>query len=247
MGRAGSVGVPGKNVRQVAGRPLVSYPLRAAMDAEMVDRVYVTTDCPQIKAIADDAGAHVIDRPDYLSGPEAQMSDAIVHALEQMPLHPDILVTMHANCGIHNDGLVDDCISALMTDNYLDSCVSVRFLDDCHPYRVKRVCEDGTLVPWVPVPDLVQNNRQEISERAVVLDGAARAIRVSRCLPPSMSAQPPFRYLGNRIGFVVNPGGLDVHTEDDIAATERWIESQSWARYRGRGVLSDDEVLAGWG
>ena len=52
LGREGSTGFPGKNVRPVLGRPLVTYPLRAALKATTVDRVYVSTDSPTIKRIA---------------------------------------------------------------------------------------------------------------------------------------------------------------------------------------------------
>jgi len=229
MGRAGSVSVAKKNVRHVAGHPLVTYPIRAASGAKSVDRVYVTTDCPEIKRIAKSWRVSIIDRPSHLSEADSEMSDAIVHALGEMSPAPDILVTMHANCGIHRDGLIDECVARLLGDSSLDSCVSAVDVGGMHPYRLKRVREDGTLTTWVDIPDAVQNNRQAIRDKAVVLDGAARAFRVARCLPPR--GQPPFRYLGQRIGFVENPGGLDVHTEADLFATERWLLSQLPAWY----------------
>jgi len=222
MGRAGSVGVPGKNIRMVAGRRLVSYPLEVATQAQLVDRVYVTTDCPVIANTADMYGATVIDRPTELSQSDSEMSDAIVHAYQFFAEKPDIVVTMHANCGIHRDGLVDECIQSLLDDPSLDSCVSARVIQDLHPYRLKRVKRDGTLSTWVDMPDDVSNNRQAVKQPAVALDGACRAWRPDRCLPPN--GQPPFRYLGHRIGWVENPGGFDVHSEADLEATQKHHE-----------------------
>lgn len=224
MGRAGSVSVAGKNIRTVAGHPLAHYPITAALAADRLDCVYVGTDCPVIAGLAAELGATVIPRPESLSGPDSEMSEVIVHAVQQMAPAPDVLVTMHANCGVHRPGLIDDCIKRLVDDPILDSCVSVRFVEDMHPYRLKRVRDDGTLTTWVDVPESTSNNRQQVADRAVVLDGAARAFRVSRCLPPN--GQPPFRYLGHRIGFEENPGGLDVHCEADLEQTERWLKAQ---------------------
>lgn len=228
MGRAGSQGVKGKNIREVAGKPLCYYPLRACQ-ASSIDRVFVSTDCPVIKMTAWEFGAEVIDRPKELSRADSEMSDVILHASRDISRKygiPEIWVTLHANCGIHKPGLIDECVAKLESDPALDSCVSARLVWDLHPYRLKRVNEHGLLVPWVKMPDDISNNRQQIRDRAVVLDGACRAFR-SRCL--DMRGQPPFRYLGDRIAWVENPDGLDVHCEDDIAKTEGWLIANNMA------------------
>lgn len=71
LGREGSIGFPGKNTHQVVGRPLMEYPLLAALNAKSVDTVYVSTDSPKIKEIARKDGAEIIDRPAYLCTKEA--------------------------------------------------------------------------------------------------------------------------------------------------------------------------------
>jgi CMP-N-acetylneuraminic acid synthetase len=48
IGRAGSKGLPGKNARALAGRPLVCHTIGAALAAATVDRVVVSTDCADI-------------------------------------------------------------------------------------------------------------------------------------------------------------------------------------------------------
>lgn len=227
MGRAGSESVNRKNIRLMLGHPLVWYPMQAAKHATCLNNVYVTTDCTEIKSVARECGIGIIHRPEHLSRPDSEMSDGVVHAAEELrrrhgPI--DVLVTMHANCATHRDGLIDECVATLERTVWLDSCVSARVVEDCHPYRLKRVHEDGTLGTWAKMPN-PSNNRQSIRERAVVLDGACRAIRVDRCLPPN--GQPPFPYLGNKIGWVENPGGLDVHCEADLDLTERWLRGQA--------------------
>jgi N-acylneuraminate cytidylyltransferase len=228
MGRAGSVGVPGKNVHPVHGLPLAAYPMKAAIAARRVDRIYVTTDCPEIKRWASWYGLRVIDRPEHLARPESEMSEGIVHAVDVIEQlegeRPAIMVSMLANCGTHAEGLIDRCIERLEADPAADSCVSGVFEYSLHPYRVKRV-RGRWLKNWVDVPEDVGNNRQLIADRAFVLDGAARAFRVDRCLPPL--GQPPFRYLGHQILYEENPGGFDVHSEDDLRRIERYIEGRA--------------------
>ena len=50
--RAGSKGIPNKNIRLVGGRPLVYYAIRNALDSEFVTNVVVTTDSPEVRIIA---------------------------------------------------------------------------------------------------------------------------------------------------------------------------------------------------
>ena len=82
LGRKGSTGMPGKNTRLVLGRPMVAYPLMAARESEHVDRIYVSTDDPEIAAIGREHGAEVIDRPPELCTPEALGEDAYKHGHE---------------------------------------------------------------------------------------------------------------------------------------------------------------------
>ena len=79
LGRDGSRGFPGKNTFPVLGRPLMAYPILAAKGTPQVARVYVSTDSPNIKKVAADYGARVIDRPAELCTPQALGEDAFAH------------------------------------------------------------------------------------------------------------------------------------------------------------------------
>ena len=80
--RGGSKGIPGKNLRPVAGAPLVAHAIRAARGAPSVDRVIVSTDADAIAAAARAAGAEVVRRPADISGDTASSESALLHALE---------------------------------------------------------------------------------------------------------------------------------------------------------------------
>lgn len=80
--RGGSQGLPGKNVARVGGVPLVARAVHAALAAERIARVVVTTDDDEIADVARGAGAEVVVRPAELAGATASSESAVLHALE---------------------------------------------------------------------------------------------------------------------------------------------------------------------
>ena len=75
LGRKGSIGFPGKNTFRVLGRPMASYPMRAAHQATLVDTGYLSTDDPELMALARTEGFEVIERPPELCTPAALGED----------------------------------------------------------------------------------------------------------------------------------------------------------------------------
>ena len=79
--RGGSKGIPGKNIRILAGKPLLAWTVEAAAGANCIDSVYVSTDDPEIAKAAETCGAEVIFRPVDISGDESPSEAALLHAL----------------------------------------------------------------------------------------------------------------------------------------------------------------------
>ncbi|QDZ14940.1 acylneuraminate cytidylyltransferase [Humibacter ginsenosidimutans] len=97
--RAGSVGVRGKNLREVGGVPLVARAVASALAAASIDRVIVSTDGDEIAAVAEDAGAEVVRRPAALSTGTASSESAVTHALDVLAARgqvPEVVVFMQA-------------------------------------------------------------------------------------------------------------------------------------------------------
>ncbi len=81
--RGGSKGVPGKNIKNLCGKPLIAYTIEAALKADKIDRVIVTTDDEDIARVAKEYGAEVpFMRPDYLASDTASAIDVYLHASE---------------------------------------------------------------------------------------------------------------------------------------------------------------------
>ena len=84
IGRAGSSGFPGKNVMPVMGRPLAAYSLLAARASQHVQRLYVSTDSPEIVEIGRQYGAEHIERPPELATRQALGEDAFAHGYREI-------------------------------------------------------------------------------------------------------------------------------------------------------------------
>lgn len=82
--RGGSKGIPRKNIRPLAGKPLLSWTVKAALDALGKGNVYVSTEDVEIAEIARRYGAQIIDRPLELASDAATSESVIVHALHAL-------------------------------------------------------------------------------------------------------------------------------------------------------------------
>jgi len=111
--RGGSKGVPGKNLRRVGGIPLIGRAVSAARNAAMIDRVVVSTDDPEIAAIAQEWGAEIVDRPAAIAGDTASSESALLHALDVLRargVETEILVFLQATSPFIDPADLDDAI-----------------------------------------------------------------------------------------------------------------------------------------
>ena len=87
--RGGSKGLPGKNIKNLCGKPLIAHTIGAALNASGIDRVVVTTDSEEIAEIAKQYGAEVpFLRPEELAGDTSSAVDVYLHAVDF--LHKEI-------------------------------------------------------------------------------------------------------------------------------------------------------------
>lgn len=83
LARGGSKRLPGKNIRLLAGKPLISWTIEVAKNVSGLCDILVSTDCAVIADVAKNAGALVPWlRPESLSGDTATSSDAAIHAVD---------------------------------------------------------------------------------------------------------------------------------------------------------------------
>ncbi len=119
--RGGSKGVPRKNVRRVGGVPLVARAIAAALAAEQVDRVVVSTDDDEIAAVAEEWGAQVVRRPARIAGDTASSESALLHALDVLArdgIDVGILAFLQATSPFIDPDALDDGIRLVSSGGY---------------------------------------------------------------------------------------------------------------------------------
>jgi N-acylneuraminate cytidylyltransferase len=117
--RGGSKGLPGKNIKEFGGIPLLAHGIRLANAMDRVERVYVSTDDAQIAAVATQYGAEVIDRPAALATDTASEWMAWRHAIEHVRsrgLDFDTFLSLPATSPLRNAQDIDNCLDALDAD-----------------------------------------------------------------------------------------------------------------------------------
>ena len=123
--RAGSKGLPKKNILPLAGVPLIAHTIEAALMAEHVGRVIVSTDGEDIAAAAREAGADVpFMRPQPLATDTATSESVLVHALQWLEENgdsPDIIVYLQPTEPFRSPGMIDSCVECLIRDPAVDS------------------------------------------------------------------------------------------------------------------------------
>jgi CMP-N-acetylneuraminic acid synthetase len=107
--RGGSKGVRRKNIRPVAGKPLLAWTIEAAQRARRLDRYIVSTEDPEVAEVARSLGAEVLERPAALATDEAPTIEVLRHVLERLPA--DIVVLLQATSPVRDDDLIDRCIA----------------------------------------------------------------------------------------------------------------------------------------
>lgn len=95
--RAGSKGIKNKNIQPLNGLPLITHSILAAMNAESIDQVYVTTDGDEIARVATMHGAIVVRQPPEISGDRVISETAILHLLSKIE-QPDTIVFLQCTC-----------------------------------------------------------------------------------------------------------------------------------------------------
>lgn len=128
--RGGSRGIPNKNIRDLAGKPLIVWTIHQSMRSKYVDETIVSTDDSKIKKIAVSAGASVIDRPREISGDTATTESALLHASEQLGDY-DYMLLMQCTSPLRYSHQIDEAIEQLFkekADSLLSGYINDRFL-----------------------------------------------------------------------------------------------------------------------
>lgn len=126
--RGGSKGIPNKNLKSFCGKPLIAWTIEQALSSEIVEKVYVSTDSPEIAKIAREFGAEVpFLRPADISTDESSTEEAIEHFYNWTlikDLKFDVLILLQATSPIRYPGSISAAVEKYQ-DSKFDSLVGV--------------------------------------------------------------------------------------------------------------------------
>lgn len=176
--RGGSKGVPGKNLRVLAGRPLLEYTARAARESRVLDRVILSTDSPEIADAGRRAGLEVpFMRPEALARDDTPMLPVVQHAMDALAAGgwvADVIVLLQPTSPLRRPHHIRDAVELLRRTG-ADSVVSVVELPrHLSPDYVMRIDGD-VLRPFVPEGERV--TRRQDARPAYSRDGTVYAFR----------------------------------------------------------------------
>jgi CMP-N-acetylneuraminic acid synthetase len=179
--RAGSKGVPGKNTRALAGKPLLHYSCRCALESDQVTRTIVSTDCEQIAATARSGGAETpFLRPPELARDDSPTHDVIVHTLQWLECHegaiPDVVVLLQPTAPLRHSSDVDAALERLLASD-ADSVVSVCPVEAHFHPEWQFTVQGDTLQTYSGIPVGNIPPRRQLLEPTYVRNGAIYAFR----------------------------------------------------------------------
>lgn len=171
--RGGSKEVPGKNIRDAGGKPLIAWTIEAARGSRRIDRAVFSSDDAKIIAVARAHGADVpFVREARLADDRAAMQDVVLDAVERCPGYDWVVLlqpTSPLRTAADIDGAIDRCVQM-----NAPSCVTVCAAQES-PYWMYRMGGSGRLDPLMG-PDS-PGNRQELPN-VYILNGAVYVARV---------------------------------------------------------------------
>lgn len=180
--RGGSKGLPGKNLRLLDGRPLVAWPVSAALGAASVDRVIISTDDVAIAEAALTAGADVpFLRPAHLANDTASSMDVVLHALDTLATQGheyEYVILMEPTSPLTESSDVEDALSRLRAAGAAaDAIVGICRVESTHPEYDVRRDPNGLISPYA-APDFKSLRRRQEIEELYFLEGSLYISRV---------------------------------------------------------------------
>ncbi len=220
--RGGSKGIPRKNIRPFGGFPLIAYSIAAALQAELVTRVIVSTDDLEIAEVAHQYGAETpFMRPAELAADRTTDLPVFQHALSWLEKHeayrPDLVLHLHCTSPVRPRGCLDQAIRQMIEHPEADCTRSVEEPLQS-PYKMWHIDKGtGQMKPLLKLKGVKEpyNTPRQLLPPAYLQTGHVNAIR------------PGVIRAGSMTGKVILPIIIDSRYDVDIDTVADW-EHGEW-------------------
>jgi CMP-N-acetylneuraminic acid synthetase len=179
LARGGSKSVPRKNIKPIAGIPLIGYTISEALKSSLITRYIVSTDDEEIRQVAIECGADApFLRPNEFSTDEASSVSAMQHAVDwverQEGVKYDYIVELMCTNPMKSVEDIDASIEKLISTQ-ADSVIAVHQLEDHHPARIKKIVDDK-IVDFC-ITEIPESRRQDLKPEAYIRSGSIYALK----------------------------------------------------------------------
>jgi CMP-N,N'-diacetyllegionaminic acid synthase len=223
--RIGSKSVPKKNIRVVAGKPLIAHSIKHALDSKLIDRAIVSTDSQEIADIALSYGAEVpFLRPSNLSEDLSLDIGFHRHAIdwlkENESYSPDFVMNLRPTTPLRDPQILDEAINLFSKHPEIDSMISVR-LSEAIPYKMWKQDEDGLISPVFQHFETYKepyNLPRQLLPKTFIHDGYFDITRIETILNLNSVT-------GSKVmPFIVTGGQIDIDYESDMDKAEKLLK-----------------------
>lgn len=158
--RGGSKGLPGKNIKDLGGKPLIAHAIECGLDSTLVTKTILSTDDNDIADIAKGYNVEVLKRPDHLADDQSNVVDTVLHVVNEYNQNFDIIILLQPTSPLRTSKDLDNIIKLLMDNDEIDGIISVVPMDDVHPARMYKLMNDTELIPLLEAEETLR--RQDI-------------------------------------------------------------------------------------
>ena len=206
--RGGSKGIPGKNIKDLYGQPLISYTIQAALDCKKIDRVVVSTDSEKIAGVGADVP---FLRPAALAMDTSKTIDAVIDVLERLQETYEYVVLLQPTSPLRTAEDIEKAIDKAIASG--KDVASVSLVKD-HPVLMREIGADGVLVPLLSGGSTIR--RQDMKE-IYRINGAVYVNRVA-----DLTKDTSFN--DNPVGYVMPvERSIDIDEESDFLLAEHFM------------------------
>lgn len=165
--RGGSKGIPNKNLKIVAGKPLIWWTIEKSLESKFISSVFVSTDSENIAAYAESAGvnSHPL-RPSELATDTSKTVDTVVYLLEQFRNQGESfshVILLEPTSPLRKSGDLDACIELLLDKkDHFDAVVTLGKVRE-NPALLRKMSDSGE-ISILQETDLSEARRQDLPE-----------------------------------------------------------------------------------
>ncbi|MBB5149734.1 acylneuraminate cytidylyltransferase family protein [Ureibacillus thermosphaericus] len=212
--RGGSKGVPRKNIRDLAGKPLIAWTIEEAKKSKYITRLILSSDDDEIIEIAKRYGCEVpFKRPAELAKDDTPGIETVLHTIEKCPGY-DYVVLLQPTSPLRTVEDIDECIEFFINKN-IDFCVSVT-QSEKSPYWMYKVDKSADMKPLIHLNEMV-TRRQDLPA-SYALNGAIYIAKVDKLLQ-----ERSFLNLNTKAFIMCRENSFDIDTELDFFICEQLL------------------------